>query len=144
MKVFWKNLSHGFIKIRTPAILLFVLAFALLFVWQRAYTMSLSRRIIRYENRLLELKACNSKKLIKIATLSSPERIEKLAHQMCNLRYASPNERVCLLHPKEKHIKKQTRLERSFVAIGDFFKRKWNDVICAAGQKNQDFYQGDL
>ncbi len=144
MKIIMKNLSAGFARIKTPTILLAVLAFALLFVWQRAYTMSLSRKITRLENRLLELKADNSKKLIQIANLSSPERLEELAKQMCGLRYSTPQERVCVVLQKNTEQTPQSKWKRSIFTIRDYFKQKWERFVAAPSGKRWGLHNGNL
>ena len=135
MKPFLKNLSDGFARIKTPSIMLMVLGFALLFVWQRAYTMSLSRKITRLENHLLELRADNSKKLIQIAHLTSPERLEELARQMCCLRYSRPQERICVVPKSENRKNPDSNWERSIFTIKDFFRQEWKKFVAVSSSK---------
>ena len=144
MKIILKNLSAGFARIKTPTILLVVLAFALLFVWQRAYTMSLSRNITRLENRLLELRSGNSKKLIQIANLSSPERLEELAKQMCGLRYSTPQERICVVAKNDNEITPQSNWKRSVFSIRNYFKQKWERFVAVPSGKRWGLHNGNL
>ena len=125
-------------------VILAVLGFALAFVWQRAYTMSLSVRISHLENRLLELKAENSKKLIYIAHLSSPERIEALAEQMCQLRYSKPSERICVVPESRIKQEPQSNWKRSIFSIRDFVKEQWEKLVEAPSERRWRLQQSNL
>ena len=144
MKSIWSNLSAGFVKIKTPTMLLFILGLALVFVWQRAYTIHLSGRITHLENNLLQLKAGNSTKIIRIASLSSPERIEALAQQMCNLRYSQPQERVCVQINRHAGTETQSNIGKSVFTIRNFVRQQWEKIVSAPLDKSWELHQRSL
>ncbi len=146
MKTKAKNSPSGFVVVKKPLLLLTLLGFALLFVWQRAYTVSLSKRITRLENELFELRAENSEKLIRIANLSSPERIERLARDVCGLRYSLPSERVCVVEEPASRAAEATRWRKSLIALKRFFLRQWERLVKAplGGEQELFYKEGSL
>ena len=124
MNLLPQKLSDGFTSLKTPVLVLLIALGAIFFVWQRAYTLSLSRRVASLENRHSELRAQNSQKIIQISRLNSPDRIEALAKDMCGLRYSHPEERILVVQKTNSPLP-QSRLKQSFFAIKDYFAQKW-------------------
>jgi len=134
VKYMRKKLFSGFTALKIPILVLLISIGAIFFVWQRAYTLSLSRKVAFNENRLSELRAQNSEKNIQLSQLSSPERIESLAKEMCNLRYSSPDERI-LVYEKSKKIIPETRWQQSFFAIKGYVVEKWESFANSQKQR---------
>ncbi|RKZ34939.1 hypothetical protein DRQ33_01060 [bacterium] len=143
MKFWRKKLSCGFASLKIPLVLIIICSFAIFFVWQRAYTLSLSRDVVRLENRIRELRAQNCNLERKVSELYSPERIESLAKQLCHLRYANSDERI-IVTPKIVEHKSRSRWEKSLFAIKKYFTKKWASLTGYHRWENNSISPGSL
>jgi len=136
-----EKLSRGFASLKVPIIVLAVSVAAILFVWQRAYTLSLSRQVVKLQNRLRELHSQNSEKEIILAELSSPERIESLASEMCHLHYSHSDDRILVIN-KTIPKKPNSHWQQSFFAIKKYFTQKWASIT--GKNNNREYRSGTL
>ena len=144
MKPGLKKFSRGFIGIKVPLILILVLIPALGFVWQRAYTMSLARRITNLENRLLELRSNNAKKVVLLSELSAPERIESIVMERCDLKFSMPGECLRVCQNEDIAPLRQSNLQKSVYSIKDFFVQQWEKYVSAPVEKELELHQSNL
>ena len=127
MKISGKKLTEGFAVIKLPAIVLLVVAFAILFVWQRAYTLSLSREVARLQIELHDLRVKNSSMEHQISVLASPGRIESFAEQLCGLNYSRPQQRVYVTENKQVP-RIDSRWRKSFMAVRKYIAQRWASI----------------
>jgi len=124
LKIPRENLAKGFSAIKLPLMILLVSAFAILFVWQRAYTLSLSRQIVSLQTQLRNLRVQNSTMERQLSSLYSPDRIESLADELCGLRYSRPEQKIYVA--ENKQIPRiNSRWRKSLFAVRRYFSEKW-------------------
>ncbi len=111
-KIFWGNFRF----LKKLAIVVAVAFFAFAFVWQRAYTLSLSHRVSESKSTLRKWQCLNAEKAKILAQLQSPTRIEELNTLFGTLQYSTPQSRV-LVYEKINPPKPESHFAQSYAAI---------------------------
>ncbi|MCD6594717.1 hypothetical protein J7L68_03480 [bacterium] len=137
------KLLRGFASLKIPALILAISICAILFVWQRAYTLSISRQVVKLEYRMRELRSQNSEKEIILSELYSSERIESLAGEICGLHYSKSDDRILVID-KQQYQKTNSHLKQSFFAIKKYFTQKWASITGSNKNLMSEYNSGTL